>query len=83
MTEWGVVGVLVVLVGLVAAVYKPLLNWNSNLTRNTEALNNLTKTIDKNETRNEKEHVAIWDEVEKHGETINDHETRLQLIEHK
>lgn len=71
MTEWGVVGVLVVLVGLFAAIYKPLLNWNSNLTRNTEALNNLTKTIDKNETRNEKEHGEIWTELDEHDKRIS------------
>lgn len=71
MTEWGVVGVLVVLVGLVAALVKPLIQWNTSLTKNTMALTALTETIKSNETRNKEEHGEIWCELDKHDERIS------------
>ena len=71
MTEWGVVGVLVVLVGLVATLVKPLIRWNTSLTENTMATRALTETIKANETRNEKEHSEIWDELDEHDKRIS------------
>ena len=76
MTEWGVVGVLVVLVGLVAALVKPLIKWNTSLTENTMALRAQTETIKANETRNEKEHSEIWDELDEHDKRISNIEKR-------
>ncbi len=76
MTEWGVVGVLVVLVGLVAALVKPLIKWNTSLTENTMATMALTETIKANETRNEKEHSEIWDELDEHDKRISNIEKR-------
>ena len=76
MTEWGVVGVLVVLVGLVAALIKPLIKWNTSLTENTMALRAQTETIKANETRNEKEHSEIWDELDEHDKRISNIEKR-------
>ena len=76
MTEWGVVGVLVVLIGLVATLVKPLIKWNVSLAENTLATKALTKTIKDNETRNEKEHVEIWTE-------LDEHDKRISCIEHQ
>ena len=76
MTEWGVVGVLVVLVGLVATLVKPLIKWNTSLTENTMATMALTETIKANETRNEKEHSEIWDELDEHDKRISNIEKR-------
>jgi hypothetical protein len=81
MNEWTVVGVLVVLLGLIAAIVKPLLNWNTNLVENTSAIRTLTETIKTNEAKNDTEHDKIWDELSVHGGAINEHETRLQLVE--
>lgn len=64
--EWTVVTVLVVLVGLIAAISRPLLNWNTNLTENTMAIKGLTEAVKGNENRNEKEHGEIWNELDKH-----------------
>ena len=71
MTEWGVVGVLVVLVGLFAALAKPVVKWTNGLTENTMALKALTDTIKANETRNEKEHDEIWTELDEHDKRIS------------
>ena len=76
MTEWGVVSVLVVLIGLVGVLVKPLIKWNVSLAENTLATKALTKTIKDNETRNEKEHGKIWSE-------LGEHDKRISCIEHK
>lgn len=81
--EWTVVGVIVVLIGLIAAIVKPLLSWNTSLTENTDAIKQLTETIKSNEKANEKEHIAIWDEVEKHGDMLSKHETDIAVIKEK
>ena len=52
---------LVVLIGLVGLLVKPLIKWNVSLTENTMATKALTETIKDNETRNEKEHGEIWE----------------------
>ena len=59
------------LVGLVAALVKPLIKWNTSLTENTMALRAQTETIKSNETRNEKEHGEIWTELDEHDKRIS------------
>lgn len=76
MTEWGVVIVIVTLAGLVGVFIKPLIKWNTSLTENTMATRALTETIKCNETRNEKEHNEIWDE-------LDEHDKRIAHIEHR
>ena len=76
MNEWGVVGVLVVLIGLVGVLVKPLIKWNVSLTENTMATKALTETIKDNETRNEKEHGELWEE-------LDEHDKRISCIEHQ
>ncbi len=43
--EWTVVTVIVVLVGLIASVAKPLLSLNATITRLNESVNSLEKNI--------------------------------------
>ena len=74
MTEWAVVGVIVVLVGLIGAIIKPLLSWNTNLTENTMAIKGLTDAVKGNENDNKKEHCEF-------RENIGDHETRITVLE--
>ena len=81
--EWTIVGVIVVLIGLVAAITKPLLAWNTNLTENTMAIKGLTDSIKGNEKSNAEEHIAIWNEVEKQCDMLNRHETDIAVIKEK
>ena len=81
--EWTIVGVIVVLIGLIAAITKPLLAWNTNLTENTMAIKGLTDSINGNEKNNEKEHVAIWDTVEKQGDMLCQHDKDIAVIKEK
>ena len=51
--------------------------------RNTDAVVALTARIDRMDAGNAKEHNEMWDKIERGEDTLNDHETRLQLLEHK
>lgn len=51
--------------------------------RNTDAVVALTARIDRMDAGNVKEHNEMWDKIERSEDTLNDHETRLQLLEHK
>ena len=83
MTEWAVVGVIVVLIGLIGAVVKPLIKWNTSLTENTVAIKDLTDSIKGNEKSNAEEHIAIWEEVEKQGDMLNQHDKDIAVIKEK
>ena len=87
MTEWSVVGVIVVLVGLFFAIYTPI---SKNTKENTEAMTELTVTmrvigdqLSKFDEDNSKSHKRIWENNEHQDSILNDHETRLQIIEKK
>ncbi len=51
--------------------------------RNTDAVMALTARIDRMDAGNAKEHNEMWNKIERSEDTLNDHEARLQLLEHK
>ena len=83
MSEWTIVTVIATLIGLLAAVLRPLLNLNGTITRLTEIVKELEKDISGFDTKNVQAHGKIWERVNEHKETINNHETRLVVIENR
>lgn len=88
MTEWGVIGVIITLVGLFATVGKPVITLNSNLVRLNTKLDQMDKTISDNATRNTNAHERIWEhnkiqdnKLDKHDQTLIEHEVRLTKLE--
>lgn len=87
MNEWTVVGVLIALVGLYFAVHTPS---ERNTKENTKAMTELNMTM-KNVCKeladykvSTKETIKrIWAHNDEQDEILQDHETRLQLIEIK
>ena len=79
--EWTVVGVLVVLIGLIVSIVRPLIKWNTCLTENTMAIKGLTDSIKGNEQINTEEHNELWIVCDKHGEKLNEHDTRITVLE--
>ncbi len=80
-TEWGVVGVIVTLIGLFIAVYTPM-------SKNTKAMAELTSTLkmlntqfDKFREDNHDSHKRLWEHNEAQDEKIADHDKRLTVIE--
>lgn len=59
-----------ILIGGLIAVIKPIINLNVNIQKLTDAIENLNLDV-----------KDIKDEVEKHDVAINDHETRITVLE--
>ena len=53
MNEWGVVGVIVTLIGLAAAIIKPIVQLNTNIVKLTVAVDGLKDAHTKMESDNE------------------------------
>ena len=83
MTEWGVVGVIVVLVGLFVTFATPLIKAIKAMTRLTVSVENLTKEIESLKSDNETEHDRLWAHNDKQDSQIEDHEKRIIRIEER
>ena len=81
MTEWGVVGVIVVLLGLIVSVVKPLISLNAVLTRLTDAIKVLEKELSALSEKNGEAHNKLWNREREQDEILRDHEFRLLKIE--
>lgn len=81
MSEWTVVTALATMVGLAAAVVKPLLNLNASLTRLIHAVDALEKNLQALTGKNSHAHERLWQESRRHEEQLTRHETRLSLLE--
>lgn len=83
MNEWTVVSVIVTLVGLGAALVRPLIGLNATITRLTVAVNVLETNISGLAAKNSESHTKLWDRVEEHDDILNAHGTRLAMIERR
>lgn len=87
MTEWGVVGVIVVLVGLFTAICVPAIKATNKsteaMTRLTVSVENLASKIDTIDEDNETEHDRLWTHNDQQDATIKDHEKRIIRIEER
>lgn len=81
MNEWTVVTVIVTLVGLGAAVIRPLISLNTSITRLTAIVNELEKSISGLTVKNSEVHGRIWNKLGEHEDTLFSHEARLLIIE--
>ena len=81
MTEWGVVSVIVVLVGLVAGFVRSAVNLTTSITTLTGSVNALKENLADLTVKNTASHARIWDKIGDHDDKIADHETRLSVIE--
>ena len=83
MNEWTVVTVLGALITLGLAVIKPLINLNTTITTLTAAVDTLQKNIDSSAARNSESHSRLWKAIEKGDDRLDDHETRITIVEGK
>lgn len=81
MTEWGVVGVFIAIVGLVATLVKPMLSLNTSMTKltmsNEQLSNDLKQLVDKNT----ESHTRLWQKNDEQDTRINEHEYRISELE--
>jgi hypothetical protein len=70
MSEWTVVTVIVVLIGLLASVLKPLIHLNGTLTRLTEAVRVLERELTGISDKNSEAHARLWKKAEEQDERL-------------
>ena len=81
MTEWGVVGVVVALVGFLAATAGPLLKLNGAITRLTVAVEGFQKSLDKLDSENRLSHKDIYKRLDGHDTALAEHGQRIKHLE--
>ena len=72
---WTVIAGVAALVGLIGGIVAPMLKLNTSITQLTVVVNGLAKNFEKLTDKNDCAHEKINDKLE-------DHETRISLIEH-
>lgn len=81
MTEWGVVGVLIALVGFVGALAKPLISLNTAITKLTLAVERLQHDLTAMASKNSESHSRIYGKLEGQDSRLDEHEGRISLLE--
>lgn len=88
--EWSVVTVIVVLVGLFAAIAGPIIKLNSTITKLSTMIDYALKKLDELEEKDgmlreerKASHEKIHKRIDKQGELLRQHETRIQFLERK
>lgn len=88
MTEWGVVGVLVILVGLIASICGPLIKATKAITALTAEINFFRSEL--NEMKNDnkdfqksasEKHAKIHQRIDGQDLKLDDHEKRIYKLE--
>ena len=83
MTEWGVVLVIVTLLGFVSGIITPLIKLNTAIVKLIDSVEALDKSLGDVIESNTRTHKRIWDKLEEHSDKINEHETKLIVIMEK
>ena len=90
MTEWNIVTVVVVIVGLIGTVAAPLVKNTRAMTQLSGEIKNLIYRIEENEKETDElkvkassRHKQIFERLDEQGEKINNHEGRISALEHK
>ena len=81
MTEWGVVTVIVALVGLITAVAAPMIRLNGTLTRLMTQMESFVTGLDEFKVRYKEQLRDLNATDRKLGDRINDHEHRITVLE--
>ena len=81
MNEWGIVEVLVVLIGLFATVGAPIIKLISSITKLNATVDNLRENVDSVTRRNTDAHRRLWEHNEKQDAEIRDHGNRIERLE--
>ena len=81
MTEWAVFGVLVAVAGFLAVVVPPIVNLTKSITRLTVVVDKLSTDLEEQKERSIESHNKLWAHNDDQDERINDHETRIRLLE--
>lgn len=79
--EWTTVTVIIALVGLGAAIVKPVVSLTQSITKLTVVVDRLQRDIENVTQGNREDHKRIWKHSDEQDERLNDHERRIHDIE--
>ena len=83
MSEWGVFGVVVALIGFLVSIITPIIKLNTNITKLTVTLERIDKDVESQKNSSHEAHRRLWAKNEEQDTRLNDHEKRLSLVERK
>ena len=81
MQQWDVVGVIAVLVGLFSAAVAPMLRLTQAISRLSVTVEQLEKSMEQLSRNNQTAHTRLWDSSREQCDKINDHESRIRVLE--
>ena len=81
MNEWGVVVVLITLIGAAATIIKPIIALTKSITTLTTEVNGLREDMREQKENVHASFVKVWDHNKEQDDTLSDHEARLQVLE--
>lgn len=81
--EWTTVTVIIALVGLGAAVIKPIVSLTQSITKLTVVVERLEWELDEQSEHSRESHKRLWDHNEEQDNRLDDHERRIHDMEHK
>lgn len=81
MSEWEVVGVLVVLLGLITAICKPVIQLTRAITKLTDAVGELERRLDRENSENRITHERLYQRDKELARGLDELERRVVYIE--
>ena len=81
--EWTTVTVIIALVGLGAAVIKPIVSLTQSITKLTVVVERLERELDEQSEHSRESHKRLWDHNVEQDNRLDDHERRIHDMEHK
>ena len=81
--EWTTITVIISLVGLGAAVIKPIVSLTQSITKLTVVVERLERELDEQSEHSRESHRRLWDHNEEQDNRLDDHERRIYDMEHK
>lgn len=81
--EWTVVNVIVVLVGLFITIGAPIIKLITSLTKLTSEVMHLRESMGDANKENTASHKKICSHLDEQGDKLQDHETRITVLEKK
>lgn len=79
--EWTTVTVIIALVGLGAAVIKPIVSLTQSITKLTVVVERLERELDEQSEHSRESHKRLWDHNEEQDNRLDDHERRIHDME--
>lgn len=81
MNEWVIVTVIITLIGFLISVTKPIVSLTKSITTLTIEVNGLRADLKEQKDEVHASFVKVWGHIDEQDDAINDHETRLRLLE--